>query len=52
MNAERILVVEDDPDTAELLRIIIGAEGFAAKRNAFSAWRIARRASRRKCCET
>jgi two-component system, OmpR family, alkaline phosphatase synthesis response regulator PhoP len=29
MNSERILVVEDDPDTAELLRIIIGAEGFA-----------------------
>jgi DNA-binding response OmpR family regulator len=29
MNAERILVVEDDPDTAEMLRIIIGAEGFA-----------------------
>jgi DNA-binding response OmpR family regulator len=29
MNEERILVVEDDPDTAELLRIVIGAEGFA-----------------------
>jgi DNA-binding response OmpR family regulator len=29
MNKEQILVVEDDPDTAELLRIIIGAEGFA-----------------------